>query len=80
MHPFFMECYHAFFQKYKSTWNAETARLLEYAGGPVVYYLGSAAPHVKEVVFSDYLEANREAVKQWKENHPSAFDWSPYFR
>ena len=57
-----------------------TARLLEFGGGPVIYPLISAAPHVAEVVFADYAQSSLDEVSLWKSSDPHAHDWSPYFR
>ena len=80
VHPFFMECHHGFYSKYHQNWNNETARVLEYGGGPVVYYLSCAAPYVREIVFAEYLESCRAEVQLWREKDPASHDWTPYFR
>jgi hypothetical protein len=54
--------------------------LLEVGGGPVIYPLISASSKVDEIVFSEFIEENRQAVKNWIQKDPSAFDWSPYFK
>lgn len=80
VHPFFMECHHGFYSKYHPNWHNETARVLEYGGGPVVYYLSCAVPYVREIVFAEYLESCRSEVQLWREKDPASHDWVPYFR
>lgn len=80
LHPFFMESHHAFYTKYHRNWDGESARVVEYGGGPVVYYLSSAVPYVREIVFAEYLESCRTEVQLWKDDDPTAHDWTPYFR
>jgi nicotinamide N-methyltransferase len=53
--------------------------LLEVGGGPVIYPLISASSKVDEIVFSEFTEDNRNAVKKWLKNDATAFDWSRYF-
>ena len=77
---FYLQSYHDFYQNLPPEWDAGNARLLELGGGPVVYPLISAAPHVSEIVFTDYAESNREQVRLWRNRDPIAHDWSPYFQ
>ena len=79
--PFYLENFHKFYTStFPTEWDASTARLLEFGGGPAIYPLISAAPHVSEVVFSDYAQNSLDEVSLWKNNDPQAHDWSPYFR
>ena len=73
-------CYHEFYRKYGSDLDVESARVLEFGGGPCIFPLISAASHVKEIVFSEYLESCREEVKLWKDKNPESHNWTPYFR
>ncbi|CAF1474870.1 unnamed protein product [Rotaria magnacalcarata] len=50
--------------------------LLEFGGGPTLYQLMSAAPKVKEIHFSDYLEVNLAEVRNWVNRCSSAFNWN----
>lgn len=54
--------------------------MLEFGGGPTIYPLISAAPKVKEIYFSDYLDANLEEVKLWKTCSDNAFNWRSFIR
>lgn len=56
------------------------AKMLEFGGGPTIYPLISAAPKVKEIYFSDYLDANLEEVKLWKTCSDNAFNWRNFIR
>ena len=76
---FYLRCFHEFYQKYHTQWDATRTRLLEYGGGPAIAPLISAAPFVSEIVFAEYAESNRKEVVLWKENNPDAYDWSPHF-
>ena len=79
--PFYLDSFHNFYtSKLPAEWDATTARLLEFGGGPVIYPLISAAPHVAEVVFADYAQSSLDEVSLWKNSDPHAHDWSPYFR
>ncbi|MGL5831250.1 MAG: guanitoxin biosynthesis pre-guanitoxin forming N-methyltransferase GntF [Candidatus Altimarinota bacterium] len=40
-------------------------KLLEVGGGPTIYQLISAAAKVREITFTDYVEGNLEAVRDW---------------
>ena len=78
--PFYLKVIHDFYSDYHHNWKPETARLLEFGGGPCIYPLISAAPHVSEIVFAEYAEEGRKEVELWKNNDPAAHDWTPYFR
>lgn len=56
------------------------SRMLEFGGGPCVFSLIAAAPKVKDIHFSDYLDHNLSEVKLWQEDLPSAFNWDKFFR
>lgn len=56
------------------------AKVLEFGGGPTIYSLISAAPHVGEIHFSDHLHGNIAEVMKWKNNDPDSFPWSRYVR
>ena len=55
-------------------------RVLNFGGGPVISDLISAAPFVKEIIFAEYSERNRQAVEKWRQNLPDSHDWSADFR
>lgn len=79
--PFYLKSHHSFYQRFSSTWNASTAKFLEYGGGPVIYTLISAAPFVEEITFSDYQQSNIDAVIEWKKgSSESHHNWIPYFK
>jgi hypothetical protein len=52
--------------------------LLEFGGGPTLYQLISAAPKVKEIHFSDYLESNLEEVRKWAYREGNAYNWNDF--
>jgi hypothetical protein len=52
----------------------EDAKLLEIGGGPTVYQLISAADKVKNITFTDYVEGNLEAVRQWMKGKGDFWD------
>jgi hypothetical protein len=54
-------------------------KLLEVGGGPSIYPLISASSKVDEIMFSEYTEDNRAAVKAWIDKLPTAFDWGKHF-
>lgn len=69
-----------FYTKYSSKWDSKTARLLEFGGGPVITSLISAVPYVSQVIFSAYLENEREEIELWKHGREGAHDWSSHFK
>lgn len=52
--------------------------LLDFGGGPTIYPLIAAANAVREIHFSDYLDANLDEVRSWLRGDAAAFDWSPF--
>ena len=56
----------------------EPHKCLQFGGGPCIWNLISASQKVDHIVFSEYVEANREAVKSWIAGSPEAQDWSPW--
>lgn len=78
--PFYLRSIHNFYQRFSGSWEAGSAKLLEYGGGPVIYSLISAAPHFNEVTFSDYQQSNIDAVLAWKNCSEGYHDWTPYFK
>ena len=69
-----LRCYHDVFKSLPSG-----LAILDYGSGPVITTTISASTKASEIVLSDYAEHNREALHQWLDGHPDAFDWSPYF-
>ena len=53
--------------------------MLEFGGGPCIHSLISACPHVKEIVFAEFTEANRKETEAWRNRDKSSHDWSPFF-
>ncbi|MGC4771220.1 guanitoxin biosynthesis pre-guanitoxin forming N-methyltransferase GntF [Micromonospora sp. DT44] len=54
--------------------------MLELGCGPCVSRALQAVPHVSEIVLSDFLPDNREAVLRWQNKHPAAHNWSDFTR
>ena len=71
---FILRFYHEPFQTLPYSLN-----ILEFGCGPIIQHSISAAAHASEVVFSDIVASNREAVKKWLRKDPAAFNWSPHF-
>ena len=69
---FLLKAFHKLWSSLEST----GLRCLEYGGGPSIANLVSASPKVERIVFAEYTEANREAVKSWIAGNPGAHDWS----
>ena len=76
-HEFYLTCLHRFFKSDQPP--AGGAKLLEFGGGAVMSNLISAATKCKEIVFGEFKEDNRERVKHWLRNNPSAFNWQLFF-
>ncbi|XP_028409883.1 nicotinamide N-methyltransferase-like [Dendronephthya gigantea] len=72
---------HEFWSNFKSLSETEVGefRYLEYGGGPSITNIAFASPKVNHIVFSEYTEANRQAVKSWIAGEPDAHDWMPLF-
>ena len=77
VHTFSLRFLHRFYSTYQPPTGG--AKMLNFAGGPVVCHLISAAPKCKEVVLADFTADCREQVDLWLKKDPSAFDWRPYF-
>lgn len=69
-----------FYANYNSKWNNETARLLEFGGGPVITSLISAVPYVDQITFAAYAESERQEIELWKNEKEGAHDWSSHFK
>ena len=69
-----LRCYHDVFQSLPSG-----LTILDYGTGPVIVTAISASTKASEIILSDYTEDSREALRQWLDKHPDAFDWSPFF-
>ena len=80
MEPWDMLCYHRFYETFRNEWDNSSAVLLQLGGGPCIYDLISAPPYVAEIYHSDYLKCCCDEVLLWKNNDPSAYDWSQFFR
>ena len=52
--------------------------LVDLGGGPTIYQDLSAARVARQIVFTDYLPANRRLVQQWVDGGDEAFDWTPF--
>ena len=79
-YDFRWEQLHKFFAKYNSKWNNDTARLLEFGGGPVITSLISAAPHVNQITFAAYLEGERNEIELWKHEKEGGQDLGSHFK
>ena len=55
-------------------------KVLDYACGPVLSCVISAAGLNTEIILADYTDKCREAIQQWLDLDPSARDWSLYFK
>lgn len=56
----------------------QPSSLLEFGGGPTIYTLLNAAAVVEKIHFADYSLPCLQAIQDWMEGRPNAFDWSPY--
>ena len=70
---------HVFWSNFEACSPADEfgVRCLEYGGGPSIANLLSVATKVDHIVFAEYIEANRKAVKSWVAGSPTAYNWSP---
>src|SRR5260221_3959966 len=58
----------------------DTARILEFGGGPTLYQLISAAKYPVTIDFSDYLDGNLREIQIWLQNQPGMFSWDDYIQ
>jgi hypothetical protein len=72
----FVKAFHEFWSSFKAPTDTEV-RYLEFGGGPSITNLVFACPKVNHIVFAEYAEANREAVKSWIAGDAEAHDWTP---
>lgn len=72
---FLLEFYH---ESYKQV--SPDATLLEFGGGPTIYQLLSAGLKVKEIVFAEHLQQNRQEVAKWIRGDPDAIDWNDFIQ
>ena len=78
--PFYLKSFHDFYTKLHHKWDSNSARLLEFGGGPTIYTLISAALYVKDITFAEYVDASRAEVRKWIDRDPDAHNWFPYVR
>jgi hypothetical protein len=71
---------HNFFEKYNCKWDKNSAKMLEFGGGPVVMGHISAAPYVSEIVHAAYTADERREIELWKNETDGAHDWKPTFQ
>jgi hypothetical protein len=72
---FLLDFYHETYQRMPAGLS-----LLELGGGPTVYQLLSASRCAREILFTDFLDANRREVERWLEGAADVFDWTQYLR
>ncbi|KAM9801312.1 phenylethanolamine N-methyltransferase-like [Neosynchiropus ocellatus] len=55
--------------------------LLDVGSGPTLYQLMAACEIFDKVIMSDFLEANRNELRNWfQDNGKCSLDWSPFFQ
>lgn len=54
--------------------------LLDFGGGPAIYALITAVNSAKEIHFCDYLDSNLNEIRQWLDDHHSAFSWQEFVK
>ena len=59
---------------------SECLRILEVGSGPAIAHVVSAAPYASEIVLAEYTESNRQAVRQWLDKDPTAYNWRPFIK
>ena len=69
-----------FYSRYSSKWDTNTARLLEFGGGPTIQNLISAVPYVNQITFAVHTESERKEIELWKNRKEDAHDWSSHFK
>jgi hypothetical protein len=71
----FVKAFHEFWSNFTASPDTEV-RYLEFGGGPCIANVIFACPKVDHIVFAEYTEANRQAVKSWIDGDPEAHDWT----
>ena len=74
--PINFKALHDFWSSFKAPADTDV-RYLEFGGGPCIANLVFACPKVDHIVFSEYAEVNRDAVKSWIAGDPNAHNWMP---
>ena len=65
----FMKAFHEFWSVFTAPKDMKV-RYLEFGGGPSIANLIFSCPKVDQIVFAEYTEANRQAVKSWVDSNP----------
>ena len=71
---------HRFFTQKHSTSKGAPLKVLDYGCGPVLAYDISAAGANAETVLAEYGEKCRNALQDWLNHSPSAWDWTLYIK
>ena len=71
---------HEFFTQKLSVTTGIPLKVLDYGCGPVLAYDISAAGANAEIVLAEYDEKYRNALQDWLDHSPSAWDWTPYIK
>lgn len=69
-----LRCYHEVFKTLPSG-----LKVLDYGTGPVFISTISASTKASEIILSDYVDKNCEALQQWLVGDMAEFDWLPSF-
>ena len=71
---------HTFFVQKHSTSQDEPMKVLDYGCGPALAYSICAAGANAEIVLAEYGEKCRNALQDWLDRSPSAWDWTPHIK
>ncbi|XP_069080496.1 nicotinamide N-methyltransferase-like isoform X2 [Pleurodeles waltl] len=71
--PFMLENLHKTF----SSGDVKGDLLIDIGCGPSIHMIISACECFKEIIASDWTDANRRAYETWLRDKPGAFDWTP---
>ena len=71
---------HNYFVQKHSISKGEPMKVLDYGCGPALAYDISAAGANAEIVLAEYGERCRNALQDWLNRSPSAWDWTPYMK
>ena len=56
-----------------------TMKALEFGGGPTLWASFLLAQYVNSIRFCDYTQGNLDAIRNWIEQKPNAFNWRKIF-
>lgn len=76
---FACNCIHQFFLSHADNYKVSPPCVLDYACGPAIAHVISAAQYASEIVLAEYTDSSRDYLQKWVDKNPSSFDWLHFF-